>query len=103
MTPRILTKRHPKDPAEVWPIAFRFGSRLTAIDRVTITVSLFKGAADPDMADMILGTSQITNADCVQLFRGGLSGNSYLLRCEATQGQETYVAVAVLPVRTAGT
>lgn len=99
---RVISRGRPKDPAEVWPVAARFGRVLTGLDSVAVSVTVAHGVADPDAADMVLGAADISGADVVQMIRGGIPGNRYLIRFTAARGAEVHVLAATLDVRTLG-
>lgn len=104
MSERIpaISRNHPKDPAECWPVPFLFGRVLTALDSITVSIGVARGLPDPDAAAMLLGAAEISGANAVQMIRGGVPGNTYLVRATATRNTEVYVLAATLEVRTRG-
>lgn len=93
---RIETK-DPKAPLEVIPAGIEFKNLLTAIDSVTVSVSVKKGV-DANPAALLFGSAQITGTDVRQLIQGGLDGVIYLIRFDAVIGDEKYSEAFYLPV-----
>lgn len=90
----------PKDPAEEYAVEFGFGAVLASITSATCTVTLMSGT-DQDFASLLDGDPQVTGTSVYQRVHGGVGGCTYKLRCEATDGTETYVLVSSIGVVTA--
>ena len=91
-----------KDPSEIIPISFSFGSEIQTGDSVTactISVKTFEGS-DPNPSALLYLIPNLTQAPTViQNIQGGLSGCQYLLRAVATlESGGVLVRQAVLPV-----
>lgn len=90
----------PKDPAEAYAVEFKFDRVLSSISSATCTVSLLGGTdASPDA--LLDGPAQISGTSAYQRIKSGVPGCTYKLRCEATDGTETYVLTASIGVVTA--
>lgn len=96
---KMLTQ---KDPAEAFAVSFDFSSLLDDVTTATVTASIASGRAG-SAAAVLNGPAQISDGLVLQRVSGGQDGSDYLLRCEASNGTETYVLAALLPVRVAGT
>lgn len=81
-----------KDPEEAYAIEFDFSSVLSSISTAECSAS--------DSA-ILNGAPQISGTSVRQRVYQGESGVDYPIRCKASDGIETYVLVATLPVRTA--
>ena len=87
----------PKDPAEAYAVEFKFDRVLASIVSATCTVSLLGGTdASPDA--LLNGAAQISGTSVYQRIKSGETGCTYKLRCEATDGTETYVLTASIGV-----
>jgi hypothetical protein len=91
-----------KDPSEIIPISFSFGSELQTGDSViscVVTVRTFEGS-DPNPSALLFLMPNLTQAPTIiQNIQGGLSGCQYLLRAVATlESGGCLVRQAVLPV-----
>lgn len=89
-----------KDPAEAFAVEFDFTANLSTITIATCTASI-SGGPTGDASAILLGSPQISGSKVLQRVNAGQAGSDYALRCTATDGTETYVLVATLPVRTA--
>jgi len=87
----------PKDPAEAYAIEFKFDRVLAAVTNATCTVSLLAGT-DDDPDALLSGPPQRNGASVYQRIQSGVAGCTYKLRCEATDGTETYVLAASIGV-----
>jgi len=91
----------PKDPAEIIPVKFDFAALLSTITSVSsVSVSL-KTGVDPNVATMKQGTEEISGTSVIQLIKNGVSGATYIVRCEVISGSEKYALAAILPVESA--
>lgn len=91
-----------KDPAERFPLAFDFRAELGQGDIITdaaVTVTVTDGA-DAAPGAMIYGAKIIDGQTVLQWCTAGLSGVSYLWRCDATISDGKILSLAaILPVR----
>lgn len=87
----------PKDPAEAYAVEFKFDRVLSVITGATVTVSLLAGT-DASPSSLLNGTPQISGTSVYQRIQSGVAGCTYKLRCEATDGTETYVLTASIGV-----
>ena len=87
----------PKDPSEAYAVEFKFDRVLSSITEATCSVSLLAGA-DASSSDVLDGLPQIGGSSVYQRVHGGIPGCTYKLRCEATDGTETYVLTASIGV-----
>lgn len=90
----------PKDPTERYAVEFKFDRVLSTITNATCTVSLLSGT-DASYADLLDGSAQISGTSVYQRVKSGVAGCTYKIRCEATDGTETYVLTASIGVVTA--
>lgn len=90
----------PKDPAEAYAVEFKFDRVLSSITGATCTVSLLAGT-DTTPSALLDGAAQISGTSVYQRIQSGEAGCTYKLRCEATDGTETYVLTASMGVVTA--
>lgn len=90
----------PKDPAEAFAVAFDFTSLLDSITTASVTAIAIAGPVN-DASALIDGAATIDGLNVLQRIHAGVDGADYLLRCVASNGVETYVLAATLPVRTA--
>lgn len=90
----------PKDPRERFAVEFDFSAELAAVAIADVTVELLSGD-DPDPDALLDGAAQAVGQTVRQRVQGGVDRCKYLLTATASDGTETYVLVAVLPVRTA--
>lgn len=86
-----------KDPVEIVPVTFGFAA--VPAGTITLEVSVIRGYADANTSAMLVGGSQVSGNDVLQLVGGGLDGRDYLLRCTVDTGSERYVNACILPVR----
>lgn len=89
-----------KDPAEVFAVAFDFSRLLADITGATVTAATISGPVDLG-SNVIDGAATIDGLTVLQRIHAGVDGADYLLRCVASNGVETYVLAATLPVRAA--
>jgi len=90
----------PKDPREKFAVTFDFSAELAEITTATVAVELLDGD-DSDPAALLLGTAQIAGLTVRQRVHDGADQCRYLLTATASDGAETYVLAAILPVKTA--
>lgn len=88
----------PKDATEIFVVGFDFASELagSTINTATMAVLLHEGT-DPDPGVMLVGALSIVGSTVLQLVQGGITGNTYRLRCVATlaNGQRRALAAAL--------
>ena len=89
-----------KDPAEAFAVEFDFTALLANINSTSCVASLSNGSAAAP-GEILDGTAQIVGTKVRQRVDSGLVGRDYEIRCTASDGVETYVLVAILPVRKA--
>ena len=89
-----------KDPREAFVVEFDFSANIASITSATITAEIVGGAAGTAAA-ILSGAPQIVGSKVWQRVHAGQIGSDYALDCVATDGTETYVLVATLPVRKA--
>ena len=89
----------PKDPAERFAVSFDFSAELTTITGATVTVQTLRGT-DVAPENVLDGAAQIDGAKVLQRIKAGQHKCTYKLRCEATDGVETWVITQALPVVT---
>ena len=87
----------PKDPAEKFAVSFDFSAEMTTITSATITVQTLRGT-DVSPQDVLDGAAQISGTTVLQRVKDGTHKATYKLRCEATDGTETWVITQALPV-----
>lgn len=87
----------PKDPAEAYAVEFKFDRVLDAITGATCTVTLLSGT-DAAPQTLLNGDPQKSGTSVYQRIQSGVDGCVYKLRCEATDGTETYVLTASIGV-----
>jgi hypothetical protein len=92
-----------KDPVEIIPISFSFGSELATGDAVlscVVSVITFEGS-DPNPSALLYLIPNLVQAPTViQNIQGGLSGCQYHIKAVATlQSGGVLVRQAVLPVQ----
>lgn len=84
----VLTKVFdPKHPNEIVPLSFDFsalpGSILAGVTSPLLAVLHLEGTEDPGpVENMLVGSPQIIGSQIRQKVRGGVSGATYLFRCE---------------------
>lgn len=92
-----------KDPAEIVPLAFDFGSLTDAPINPVVTIVREagpKGAAD--LSGMLLGTPQILGTEVLQKVQGGIATTTYRVRAQVDTAEGLrYVLTGLLPVETA--
>lgn len=81
-----------KDPEEAYAIEFDFSSVLSSITSAECSAS---------DSQVLNGLPQVAGTSVRQRVYQGSSGIDYPIRCKASDGVETYVLVATLPVRIA--
>lgn len=91
----------PKDPAESFAVSFDFSRLLETVTAANVTAAIASGKTGAPEA-ILNGAAQVIGTQVLQRVSGGQVGSDYLLRCEASDGTETYVLTALMPVRTAG-
>lgn len=89
-----------KDPAEAFAVEFDFTALLASITTTSCTATMSNGEA-ATAGEILDGTAQIVGTKVRQRVDSGLVGRDYEIRCTASDGIETYVLVAILPVRKA--
>lgn len=87
----------PKDPAEKFAVEFKFDRVLSAVTGATVAVSLLSGT-DATPEALLDGAAQASGATVYQRIKSGVDRCAYKLRCEATDGTETYVMTASIGV-----
>ncbi|MFA5920151.1 MAG: hypothetical protein WC856_02520 [Methylococcaceae bacterium] len=88
-----------KDPVEIIPVTFDFTKEAASVDGAVITLSVVEGT-DAAAISMIFGSYQITDKVVSQLIRNGVSGVTYLIRCEITSGNQKYAKSCYMTART---
>ena len=87
-----------KDPREEFPVAFDFSSELEEVVSGTVTVELLDGV-DATPESLLYGLPQFAGALMLQRVRQGVDGCSYRLTAVGSDGTDTFVRTAELPVR----
>lgn len=90
----------PKDPAEKFAVEFQFSKVLDSITTATCTVQLLAGV-DATPTALLDGDVQVSETSVYQRVKAGVAGCTYKLKCEATDGTETYVMSASIGVANA--
>jgi hypothetical protein len=94
----------PIDPAEIKPVYFLFVDEVSGVNiaSAVVTVELVTGT-DANPAGMLTGGVTIDNAQKIvqqRVSAAGRAGNTYKLRCEATDANGNVHAIAAtLPVQ----
>ena len=92
-----------KDPGESVPLPFDFAKDLSAGETLTgtptISITLYSGAADPNMSAMLSGMPQISGTEVLQMVTAGVLGNQYDIKatCSTSTGR-VLVLGAILPI-----
>ena len=86
-----MTDLTAKDPEEAFAIEFDFTSVLDTITSATCTVEGY--------SSLLNGPAQAAGSVVRQRVHNGYDGADYQVRCVASDGIETYVLTATLPVR----
>ncbi len=86
-----------KDPFEIIPITFDFQNLVTAIDSVTLAITLSNGT-DPNVAQMLYNTAVVSGTQVTQLIRNGVDNAVYRIRADIVSGNEKYAMVIQMPV-----
>lgn len=87
-----------KDPAESIMLEFSFDGELDAIDSAVVSVSVNAGK-DDNVAQMLRGAIQRTGTSVFQRLGGGVAAVDYIVRCEATRGDDVRVRKEILKCR----
>ncbi len=88
-----------KDPSESVVVEFDFGGELSTITSATVAASVQSGTADPNPSAILYGGVQLDGNKVLQRISGGVSGTTYKLRCEATDGLDVILRADLLPVK----
>lgn len=88
-----------KDPSESVVVEFDFTGELSGITSAVVTATVHSGGTDPDPNNIVYGAPQLDGKYVQQRIYNGLSGVVYKLRCVATNGSDTIVREALLPVK----
>lgn len=92
-----MKQLEPKDPAEAYAVEFKFDRVLSSVTGATVAVSLLS-VTDATPETLLDGAAQTSGASVYQRIKSGVGGCTYKLRCEATDGTETYVMTASIGV-----
>ena len=90
----------PKDPREVFAVQFDFSAELDTIGTASVVAETISGD-DPNPSGLLRGPAQTVGTTVRQRVQSGVDGCHYRLTAVASDGTETYVLVAVLPVKIA--
>lgn len=71
-----------KDPAEIITVTFDFAAYDVTINNPVVSCDVVSGKVDASAAAMLSGAPQVSGATVLQRIIGGLSGNTYKLRCQ---------------------
>ena len=71
-----------KDPSEIITVPFDFSALAASVASPVVACTVTTGKEDAAAASMISGSPQIAGTQVLQRIIGGLSGNTYKLRCQ---------------------
>ena len=100
----MSAKAPPKDAEEKIPFVFNFQPDMETSESISsalLTVAVVAGA-DGNPAAMLDGASSIVGGLVRQRIMGGITGNTYRVRCKVTLSSgNVFVLAGLLPIREA--
>lgn len=88
-----------KDPSEIITVTFDFSDVATSCINPVVSIAVEAGRDDAGAAAMLSGSPQTDGTSILQRVIGGISGNTYKLRCQIDDADgERWVAADLLDV-----
>lgn len=89
----------PKKVGETVRITYQLRRTVSVIQGIpSLQVSVYKGKADADTATMLSGIPTVEETKVKVLIRGGMAGNTYLLRLVYSDGEQLLFEDCLLDV-----